>query len=252
MISRRFFTDTGSGDLDPRHCDTVMITGDEYHHLVKVNRGGCGDPVEAVNGKGFLFYGTIRSIKAGVAEVTVTRRQFREHPGDGVTIAASLIKQRSMAILVEKLTEMGVDRIQPLVFARTDEPFSPARMKKWQKAAAQSLKVNKRLWCTQIDAPVPLTLFLQAMGKDEKSPGTRIVLDIEGQPGIPDSMVLPVAAVVGPPGGITAEERDALLEYQFQPCNISEAVYKTETAAIAAAAIVNNCAVRLQRSPHFL
>jgi 16S rRNA (uracil1498-N3)-methyltransferase len=240
MNTRRFFT-----DIDNREsvsATTVSITGDEYHHLRQVNRARPGDEVEVINGRGVLFYGGIRQLKPGEAVVDIKKRDLQEKPPVRLVIAPSLLKHRPMGILIEKLTEMGIDEIRPVIFNRTDEKYNPAKLKKWQKVAVQSLKVNKHLWGTGIFPPVSLEELIVHCGGDTNT-GTRILLDIAGEPGLPAvdaQRSFPVTIVIGPPGDMTAEERELLTAHGFIPCNISDAVLKTETAALSIAAVMKH------------
>lgn len=228
MTTRRFFSEVpGSGN-------TIRITGDEFYHLKTVNRSRPGDGVEVVNGNGTLYHGTIRSISGSEAVVGVTSREFREKPAARVIIAPSLLKQRPMNILIEKLAEIGVDEIRPVMFDRTDDKYGPARLKKWQRIAVQALKVNRRLWATEIYPPVSLPDIIGTAGPL----ATRVLLDISGgKPGAA-AWEQPAIAVIGPPGDITDAERQTLVDGGFVPYSINECVMKSETAAISIAAIL--------------
>jgi 16S rRNA (uracil1498-N3)-methyltransferase len=238
MNTRRFFTDA---DLEPSSAgQTIPISGDEYHHLKHVNRARCGDRIEIIDGRGSLYSGEIRAFKTHEVLVDVKIEERTGKPPVNIIIAPSLLKQRPMGILVEKLTEMGVDEIRPVIFQRTDETFNPSRLKKWHKQAVQSLKVNKRLWYTDIYAPVTIDELM-----DVAAPvATKLLLDIDADPGAPQEITgdsdrqFPVIAVVGPPGDFTGEERQRLIDHGFVRYNLNDSVLKTETAAISIAAIL--------------
>lgn len=258
MNTRRFLIDTaetvfgGNPGAADSPAKTITVSGDEYHHLKQVNRARPGDEIEAIDGNGLLIQGRIREFKPRNAIIDIEESIFQEKPPCRLIVAPSLLKQRPMSIMIEKLTEMGVDEIQPLIFQRTDEKYNPSRLDKWQKVATQSLKVNKQLWQTDIRQPVKLEQWLNNMpsGKSKSSSTSRnfsgkILLDIVGAPALnsifspqfPD-IPLPLIAVIGPPGDISPDERDRLLDSGFTAFNISDAILKTETAAISIAAIL--------------
>ncbi len=211
------------------------ITGEELHHLRTVNRAQVGDIVEVTDGRGTLFKGAIGMVNQREALVRVTETTFREKNGPTIIIAPSLTKKRAMSVMVEKLAEMGVDEIRPLLFARTDEVYSDSMLRKWERIAFQALKVNKKLWATGIHRPQALAEFIK-----EEPAGLRLLLDIEGKAGIPGHRGESVLAVVGPPGGILDEERLLMLENGFHPVTISDCILKTETASLSIAAILKN------------
>ncbi|MCP5051696.1 MAG: RsmE family RNA methyltransferase, partial [bacterium] len=173
MNTRRYITDDFAADS---MTGTLRISGDEFHHLKHVNRAKTGDIIEVVNGNGTLFSGEIRVMHGHEAIVDVREQHTQHKPRVTVTMAPSLLKPRSMTIVVEKLAEIGIDEIRPVIFARTDEKYSPSRLKKWTRVANQSLKVNKRLWGTNIYPPVTLEQVI-ALSCPFKA---RLLLDITG------------------------------------------------------------------------
>jgi 16S rRNA (uracil1498-N3)-methyltransferase len=228
MSARRFFSS------HPFTGNTLRLNGDEYHHLKNVNRAKPGDPVEVIDGQGSLFIGEIQSMKPDEALVSVKKIEKSPKSPVKVIVAPSLLKQHPMNVMIEKLTEIGVDEIRPVMFTRTDETYSPARLKKWNRIASQSLKVNKRLWLTDIYPPVSIEQILEISQPIQ----TKILLDIPGQNPGNAAWQFPVIAVIGPPGDITAAEREILLQNGFIPYKINDAVLKSETAAISIGAVL--------------
>jgi 16S rRNA (uracil1498-N3)-methyltransferase len=168
------------------------------------------------------------------AEVIESRCEAR--PAVHVIIAPSLTKSHAMNWMIEKLSEMGVDEIWPIIADRTDARSGAALLEKWEKIASQSLKVNRRLWRTEVRPPIsPRELVVAAAGIP-----TKILLEIDGKSRLRPPVPFPAVAVIGPPGDFTAEERNRFREGGFAGCQINSAVLKTETAALAAAAILKN------------
>lgn len=231
MENRRFITDR------PEKGNRVFITGDELHHLKTVNRAKSGTEVEVIDGKGMLYTGKIQSLGNHEAVVDIMGRETREKPARRMTIAPSLIKKKAMAVLVEKLAEMGVDEIRPVIFTRTDEKYSPSMLKKWQRIAMQALKVNEKLWPTELYPPVKL----QQLIENTRAAGAKIVLHVEGtRNSIADICQNDgnVISVIGPPGDFLPEERNLLKENGFNEINLNDGILKTETAAISIAALL--------------
>jgi 16S rRNA (uracil1498-N3)-methyltransferase len=230
MEIRRFFSQ------EPVLQHTVAIGGDECHHIRSVNRLRPGDPIEVIDGCGHLYTGTIRTISREQVTVHIQKEE-REEPSTVETILApSLLKPKAMTLLVEKLSEMGIDQIRPVLYSRTDIGCTPPMLKKWQRLAAQSLKVNKRLWLTAIYPPVTLQELLSwARGSGVRTP---IVLDLEGPGGDLPPFLPPVCCLVGPPGDFTPQEKEQIAQNHFIPYRLNPCTLKTETAALAAAALL--------------
>lgn len=228
MEIRRFFSSL------PAVNNRIVVTGDELYHLKTVNRAKAGDPVQVINGMGALYTGTIRTVGGSEAVVDITREERTEKPAVKITIAPSLIKKKAMGFLVEKLTEMGVDEIRPVIFARTDEKYTASLLKKWRRVALQSLKVNGKLWPTEIYPPVGLPEFVELSA----GAAAKVVLHVDGGSLPLAGMPLPVTCVIGPPGDFIPEERERLVKNGFLQYNINDGILKTETAAISMAAIL--------------
>ncbi len=230
MADRRFFSphDIVNGQ--------ISIDGEEFHHVARVMRYRPGDELEIVNGRGLLARGRIAAIQGRALRVDILQAEEFPPPPPRVFIAPSLTKGHAMNWLIEKLCEMGVDEVRPLLCQRTDVAWSPAQLRRWEKMAAQALKVNRRYWLTRILPPVPPAALIAA----STDAPARILLDIAGRRRLERPAAFPVLAVVGPPGDFSDTEKEQFLAAGFQPALINDAILKTETAALAAAAILKN------------
>lgn len=235
MEIRRFYSN------HPVIDNRIVISGDEFYHLKTVNRAGSGDRIQVFDGKGNLYDGTLRTVKGHEAVMDITRREVREKPAAAVIIAPSLIKKKSMSVMVEKLTEMGVDEIRPVIFARTDEKYHSSMLEKWRRIALQSMKVNGKLWPTEIYPPVDLRELTGFA--TETAIGSRILLHAEGVKGPFPVVRPPVISIIGPPGDFFPGERELLVKNGFIQYNINDGILKTETAAISIAAILKGAAL---------
>jgi len=227
MRPRRFYSEKRSGS------GHIEIVSDELFHLRNVLRGRPGDPVEIFDGKGTLFTGKIESINNSRAMVQIEKETFTDKSPERIIIAPSLLKRKPMNLMIEKLTEMGVEEISPVLFSRTEADYTGSSMKKWEKTALESLKVNDNLWVSQIHEPCTAEELIGRF----KNIQNKILLDIEG-----DRTAIknkgPFLCVIGPPGDFTPAEREMFLNGGFTPVNINESVMKVETAAFSAVSIL--------------
>jgi 16S rRNA (uracil1498-N3)-methyltransferase len=228
MTCRRFFSQHAPANK------LLPITGDEFFHLRKVNRAIIGDKIEVINGKGTLFRGEIVSFSKDQALIKVYDQESQDRQKVGVIIAPSLTKRKAMNIMIEKLTEIGVDEIRPVIFSRTEENFNSTMIKRWKKIAQQSLKVNKMLFETDIYPPVSYKVLPETI----KTVKSKILLHMQGKPLESSKFPPPIAAVIGPPGGLLTTERDFLHENGYTNYSINNCTLKSETAAISIAAIL--------------
>jgi len=227
MRTKRFYSDRNP---ESEHID---IISDELFHLKNVLRGKPGDPVEVFDGRGNLFKGKIKSVTNVKAVIRIDEEISVEKPGRNIIIAPSLIKRKPMSLMIEKLTEMGVEEICPVIFSRTEAVYSESSMKKWERSALESLKVNDNLWPSQIHEPCTTEELIER-SKEIKN---KILLDIEGKRTYIKNKG-PFLCVIGPPGDFTTEERNMFINAGFEPVNINESVMKVETAAFSAVSIL--------------
>ena len=230
MTDRRFLT-SAAGD-DP----LLFIEDEEHHHLVRVMRARAGMEIEAVNGRGDWFRARLTRITASRAEAEVIERQRRERPPLNLIMAPSILKKRPMDLMLEKLCELGVDEIRPVCFTRSDGDCPATVPARWLRVASQAIKVNRRLWTTRIAPPLSLEQLLHK----EPLPPARVSLEIRAERNLPREGAPPLVCLVGPPGDYTAEERRALEGAGFRPWCLNPGVLRSETAAIAAAAVLQH------------
>jgi 16S rRNA (uracil1498-N3)-methyltransferase len=227
-IFRRFYSDYIRGD------SCITIEGDELFHLKAVIRGKAGNMIEIINGKGSLVWGEIKDISKDQARAQVRKMYYQEKPATQIILAPSLLKKKSMNDLIEKLTEMGIDEIRPVMYERTDASCSPSVVGKWDKIAIQSLKINRRLWKPFIAEPVRID---QILSLSEKT-STKILLDIDREVNLDIPWIPPVISVIGPPGDFTPEEKELFKKNDFIPFRLNDSILRTETAAISISAIL--------------
>jgi 16S rRNA (uracil1498-N3)-methyltransferase len=227
---------------------TTELAGREAHHLASVLRLGPGDKVELFDGAGVLAIAMISAIKK--AKVTLQIEQLQRHLPRScrrIVIAVSIAKGQRSDWLIEKCTELGVDRISPVIFERTvKQATNPRTTDRWNNLAISAAKQCGRLFLPKIDSPKTLKDTLKAIKDDYL--GCRIVF---GWPGAdsPALISMPfgssdVAAFVGPEGGLTDSEIHLLKDNGAEPVRLTDTVLRIETAAIAFASIL-----AAQRSP---
>jgi len=107
------------------HCDNITepateLSGSGAHHLSSVLRLGKGQKVELFDGKGTLATAIIEQSTAKKVILTIKKlKVFKQASRPCIIIAASIAKGKRFDWLTGKCTELGVDRIVPVIFERT-------------------------------------------------------------------------------------------------------------------------------------
>lgn len=198
------------------------LTADALHHLGKVRRLRAGDPLTVTDGRGAWrpcrFSGGADLEPAG----TVVRVPA---PQPELTVAFALTKSDKPDLVVQKLTELGVDRIVPFRAERSvvrwDDAKAARQHERLVAIARAACEQSHRCWLPVVE-PVTDVADLAARGA--------VRLD-RGPVGI--SLDHPVVAV-GPEGGWSESERAALP----RATGVGPHVLRAETAAITAGALL--------------
>jgi 16S rRNA (uracil1498-N3)-methyltransferase len=240
--------------------DTVVIGGDEFNHLAHVMRKQEGDGIVVVDGMGNARDAVIRSVgrREAACSAGPVSANHRE-PKLRVTLAAAVLKNPSRYdFLVEKATELGVDRIVPMATERTIP--SHAKSDRWRKLSLAAMKQSGRAWWPPVaDLSAFGDVLREFQGWEEK-----IVAHEEASAGTPSGDAAAdrssgdvasdrpsgggaatlrstraagrVLLLIGPEGGFTPEEIEECLRRGFSTLHLGERRLRTETAAVAALA----------------
>jgi 16S rRNA (uracil1498-N3)-methyltransferase len=229
MDLRRFFSE------EKVRGSIIDIVDEEAYHLRKVLRVKKGTVIEITDGKGVLHYGKVDSFSGENVRVWIERTERFKKTERKIIIAASLLKRTPMNFMIEKLTEIGVDEITPIIFNRTELKPSEKVVKKWEKIAIASIKVNKRPWLTKVNSPIAFDELIEKYTNINR----KYMLDIQGKKKL--SVLtdnIRMIAVIGPPGDYIQSEREVLFANGYEPIKISNSILKVETAAISVSAIL--------------
>ncbi len=227
MDIRRFYSNQDIND------GTIELIDEEAYHLKKVLRAQIGDTVEVTNGLGNLYIGKVDSLKGDRVKVKINENhRFPKREGRFI-IAPSLLRRNPMNLIIEKLSELGVPEITPVLFNRTEIKPANKVVQKWEKIAITSLKVNKRVWMSRINEPIYLQQLIDHYADVER----KIMLDIDGDRSNYAENKADTIIVVGPPGDFIEREKTALHANGYTAANINGGTLRVETAAITAAAI---------------
>ena len=104
--------------VDPKNVNdsTFFLNKEESHHITKVFRLVPGSKISLLNGIGLGYHATIVSIHEGIVSGTIENKieSFGENKIH-INIAPSIIKRDRFESLLEKVTELGVKEIYPLI-----------------------------------------------------------------------------------------------------------------------------------------
>ena len=155
-----------------------------------------------------------------------------------ITVYLSIFKFDRMEWALEKLTELGVGSIAPMIAQRTEEHLARAaarRVERWRKIAREASQQARRIEPPEIAAPAVLKKAIT------EAQGTRIVLsEAEEQISLKVALLeapLPLSMAFGPEGGWSEAELALFNAGGWKPTSLGHTILRAETAAIAAVAV---------------
>ena len=229
MTRRRWIADRVAGDR-------AFLLGPNANHLFRVLRVKIGQEFDVAAD------GVLRSAKV----VFASHDQVEFELGAEVestalpqtTVYLSIFKFDRFECALEKLTELGVSHVVPMIAQRTEEHLAKAaakRVERWRKIAREASQQARRIAPPEIAEPQALKKAI------EKEQGSRIVLSEVEEHVLLKNVLAgckpPLALAFGPEGGWSEVELDLFNAAGWKPASLGHTILRAETAAIAAVAV---------------
>lgn len=206
-------------------------------HISQVLRMKEGEQILTTNGKGYSFLSEVVSANKKRTEVKIIKREFLPRGKTKITIAISLIKNKTrFEWFVEKATEIGVSAIIPLICKRTESiHFRKERM---MSIITSAMLQSRQVWLPELSEPIKLSDVIKTQDCDQKfiahcleAEKTELRLDSVQSS---DSKII----LIGPEGDFTEDEIQSAIQHNYKPVTLGETRLRTETAGIVAAVLL--------------
>jgi len=225
--------------------DEVTITGELYHYMARVLRLKKGCRIRLADGAGREYAGCVSRVDGDSLSVVLEGKEICQESvmAPAITIFQGLPRGDRLDLILQKCTELGAAAIIPFAAARSTARVPAARlaekMERWWRITREAARQSNRSSVPEIsyagdlaqtlrlaDQPVKLLLW------EESEPGTLRRTLAENDP--PERL----AVIVGPEGGLTAEEAAGAVKCGFIPVSLGRRIVRTETAGPAILAIL--------------
>ncbi len=236
MTAARFLTDAAA-----LTAPVIRLDGPEGHHAAAVRRLRPGEPVDLTDGAGAVASGVISAVGPSWVEVAVEQRTFLATPQPRLVVVQALAKGDAGERAVAALVEVGVEEIVPWPASRSVLRWEGERgakaLQRWRSTAREAAKQSRRAWLPRVGEPCSAdtlrdrirgAALAAALHESATVPLTALRLPTEGE----------IVLIVGPEGGMAAEELAMLADAGARPARLGPSVLRTATAATAAAAVI--------------
>jgi len=218
----------------------IDLPDDTGHHALRVLRLTAGTAIEVFDGAGMALAGVL--VVRGRQAVMEPRGDVRHTPARSprLTLVQGIASGDKMDWIVEKATELGVDRVVPLAARRSVLRLQGDRREKrwqhWQRVAQAACAQCGRDVLPEIQPPLTMSEWLARPA----APGLALTCHPEAEPSLlpllrresPEALTL----WVGPEGGWDDEELALAQRHGIVPVRLGGHVLRTETAGLALAA----------------
>lgn len=229
----RFYADEG-GIVD----GLVRLNAEDAHHAQRVLRMRVGEEAH-IFCNGHRYAAEIAAMDDGV-----TLRILQELPSTEaalrITLYQGLPKADKMELIVQKAVELGAARVVPVAMSRCvvqlNAKDGAKKQERWQKIAREACKQSGRCMMMPVDAPISFKELLRRLPDHaasivpwEDAQGYSLQRFHHENKGVQD-----IAIVIGPEGGMSAEEVAQMQQAACRPVTLGPRILRTETAGLAA------------------
>ena len=229
---RLYFSDKIQSEL------ISYLTREQSHYVKDVMRLKTGDSFSAFNSQG-EWNAIIESYEKDGARIKILKKVRNKKSEKNVWLAFSPIKQNPLNFMIQKTTELGIQKFIPVVCERS--VVNDINIERIKKIIIESSEQSNRLSVPEITKKESLKNFLKLFPKN----GCIIFCDINCNKSnfkniLSKKIKGPVCILVGPEGDFSENERQLIIELnQTCPLSLASNILRAETAAIAATTIIN-------------
>lgn len=216
--------------------DRLPLRRDEEHYLARVLRLRPGDPVTVIDGCGSQW--RAQRGEGAWLEALEPERDPQPPPRPRLCLALALPRQ-DVELVWRMATELGIDRLQPLLADRCQSSGRRPTLERWSAVVREATEQCERLWLPQLEQPRTAEeclsasrggIKLLATTRREQLPTLEACLSHAGQP---RADLEEITLAVGPEGGWSPQEERLAEAAGWCPVSLGATILRTTTAAVA-------------------
>ena len=231
-ITRLYFPDKIQSDLSPH------LSKEQTHYLKDVMRLKIGDNLSIFNSLG-EWSAIIQSYEKNGVKIKIIKKVRDKGNEKNIWLAFTPIKQNPLNFLIQKGTELGIQKFIPVLSERTI--VRGINTKRIKKIIIESSEQSNRISIPEINKLESLKVFLSTFPKN----GILIFCDINSDKKYLKNILKkntngPICILIGPEGDFSEKERKIIINHkQTFSISLAKNILKAETAALSAITLVN-------------
>lgn len=217
----------------------IILLDSDIHHIKKVMRMNINDNIEVIYDKKLYLCKIIDNYDI---EIVNEINEDNELNVD-VTVAIGMVKEQKFDLILQKLTELGVKEIIPLVMERSiiklDKSKIDKKVERWNSICKEASEQSKRNIIPKVSLPMTLNELVK-LNYDKK-----LVCSVKQKDNFINKYLqfkdeyVKMIIVIGPEGGVSDKEEEFLNNNDFISVSLGRRVLRVETAAIYVASVIN-------------
>ena len=233
--------------VEEQEKDYLILKNEDLHHIKNVMRNKIGDNIECIYHEQ-LYICELESLDNTKVKI-ISKIEENNELNIDVTIAIALVKEQKMDLILQKLTELGVNRIIPLKMERSivkiDDKKFMKKQERWTKICKEASEQSKRNKIPLIEKLTSLSelsketfdkRFVCSTTEKNNYLSHYLKKELKGKK---------ILFVIGPEGGITQDELITLQNAGMKSISLGDRIMRVETAAIYVASIINYCSLEV-------
>lgn len=228
-------------DAVPAVGERAVVDGDEGFHAATVRRIRPGESLVIADGAGELADCVVEHADKRSISVLVTARRRVPRRNPPVTVVQAIPKSDRSELAVELATEAGAEEIlawqAERCVARWDGDRAAKGLRRWRAVARSAARQSRRAWIPDVEGPLSTAQLCSMVA--ERVAGGAVALVLHESAGraiadMPVGQAQSIMVVVGPEGGVSDSELNALAAAGATAIRLGPTVLRTSTAAAVA------------------
>ena len=227
--------------VQEKNGNQLFLENDDIHHIRNVMRNKIGDLIECIHNKE-LYICKIEDTSSNKVLIVEKKEDNNELNLD-ITIAIALVKEQKMDLILQKLTEVGVDEIILVQTKRTvvkvDDKKEDKKLERWERIIYEAAKQSKR---GKVPTLRGVLTFKEALADMKENDFNIAPYENEKTKSIKQAIkgvnINNIGIFVGPEGGFEETEIEAIEDIGGQSVSLGPRILRTETASLVASSIV--------------
>jgi 16S rRNA (uracil1498-N3)-methyltransferase len=213
--------------------DKIILSGDEFHHAVKVMRHHSGDEIYVTNGEGKIFNGNINEILKDSLIIAVKKEFVYENKFANIVFCLPKLKSpERFEFALEKCTELGITNF--IIFESERTVSRSSKLERWQKIALSAMKQS-------LQSFLPVISIAGSINEIKDLEGKRIVFEQDTKNifyGQTKNWKGKYYFLFGPEGGLSPKELSLFNEDELY--KLADNRLRSETSIVKCASLITS------------